>query len=952
MNRLTAVTRIVIGLFLSSSLGVLGCEPLDEEELGVNADVAVSGVLDPENTPPSLAEFDLDAPLEDEQGPGLSLPAQSLPGSTNTSAASNTSTQLPGASSSSQTAPSDRDLALRWAPILVQKFKDSRDYLATMNYDNDWNLRNNWDNLKRYTKRGASYYFVTTSSSHWFIYYGYYFPRDYDLIDSHENDMEHVLLVVHRPARGEPLHGTLDVLMTFPHGKMKKYGTPTSGFGGFGAGITMWRDPSGIERPVLRQACCGHGIESYNNDLDILELGLGRITYYPSQLPVSKIAQPRVVDRKPTTGDYALVDIFEPDGLWSHQLANDPNVFASYGNFAGDDSGECGEFNLLGTVHCSCNGANAPWNEGDGSIALDPISLVREQFAVPATFSDTYVKNPFWPDSVNYVEIFEHPAFRGRSARILTMPFYELDLGCRPCESGSNCSCPAFAPLEDNMISSIRVKNGYEAVLFTESDHSGPSFVVRSAVSNLYTFNDKVSAMIVRRASGQPIVTAYEADEYRSVYSMFFSPGRYDMNQLGTVGNDAMSSIRVSDGYEVVLYPDPGFRGAGFVVRGQSISLGRYNDVVSSLEIRQVTPTEPLVTVFEDHGLRGVYKSYYSTGSTQDFGLVGNDAITSIAVKDGYEAVLYEDGNLSGASIPVRGTVMNLEYYGFNDTVTGIRIQAARTPLAIAYEHPDHSGRYKELYALGATENLDPVGNDAMSSIIIKDGYEAVLYENINDSGASLPVRGSVPDLGYYRFDDTVTGILLQSARKPIATVFENADYSGRYKEFYTSGSTENLDPMGNDAMTSIVVTDGYEAVLYENGGYSGASIPVRGSVANLGYYRFNDTATGIRIQGARTPLAIVYEHPNYSGRYKELYSLGAPANLDPVGTDAISSVRVAQGHRLTLFDRRGYFAPFHLCWDTPDLMNFNDRAGSLSLARWYEESCSDSDGHVDTGNL
>src|SRR5215510_13614045 len=100
--------------------------------------------------------------------------------------------------------PTDAALALHWAPVHYQDTDSSdydADYLSTVDFDGDWDAKNNWehqdDNLARLT--GAVYYSVVETSTHWHLVYGFYHPRDWeDFPDpfglfTHENDMEGVL---------------------------------------------------------------------------------------------------------------------------------------------------------------------------------------------------------------------------------------------------------------------------------------------------------------------------------------------------------------------------------------------------------------------------------------------------------------------------------------------------------------------------------------------------------------------------------------------------------------------------------------------------------------------------------------------------------------------------------------------------------------------------------------
>src|SRR5262245_7443102 len=128
-------------------------------------------------------------------------------------------------------AVSDFDLALRWAPVHYQDSDSSdydADYLSTVDFDADWNARNNWesqdDSVARLT--GAVYYSVVETDTHWFLIYAFYHARDWsDVPDpfglwTHENDMEGALLTVRRDGS---TFGVLEAVVTVAHGNFYSY---------------------------------------------------------------------------------------------------------------------------------------------------------------------------------------------------------------------------------------------------------------------------------------------------------------------------------------------------------------------------------------------------------------------------------------------------------------------------------------------------------------------------------------------------------------------------------------------------------------------------------------------------------------------------------------------------------------------------------------------------------
>jgi len=75
-------------------------------------------------------------------------------------------------------------LALRWAPVHVQyvnkKGKDGlagrADYITAVDFDGDWDMNNNWDNLSNesHQLKAHVYYSIVQTSTHWFINYAFF----------------------------------------------------------------------------------------------------------------------------------------------------------------------------------------------------------------------------------------------------------------------------------------------------------------------------------------------------------------------------------------------------------------------------------------------------------------------------------------------------------------------------------------------------------------------------------------------------------------------------------------------------------------------------------------------------------------------------------------------------------------------------------------------------------
>ena len=297
--------------------------------------------------------------------------------------------------------PEDRaDLALRWAPIHYQDVDrtgshalgGAADYIARYDFDGNLDGRDNWDNAgnSSYPLAAHAYFSVVETSSHWFIVYMFFHPRDWSdswLDAEHENDSEGVLVAV---ARDGSVFGELKSAVTVAHRDFFSY-LPADGDwdeGGEDADGTLSMESwDGDLHPVTAQEAKGHGLKA-RPYYDIEGDG---VSYYPSLTTAEVPSGPN--DRGVR---YRLVDIFASGGLWANR--NRSSLFSGFGTFGGNSSGGCG----AGPTACDTNAANAPWGwddhndaPGRGAMASDPAGLVTEYFTIPEEVSFDYTFNPY-----------------------------------------------------------------------------------------------------------------------------------------------------------------------------------------------------------------------------------------------------------------------------------------------------------------------------------------------------------------------------------------------------------------------------------------------------------------------------------------------------------------------------------------------------------------------------
>lgn len=123
-----------------------------------------------------------------------------------------------------------RKLAEYWAPYIAQEtwWQPKADIPTRFDFDGDWNGENNWENMDAGSSQAYVYYAAVETSTHWFLHYNFFHPRDYSdnciAGTCHENDNEGIILTV-RKEGGE--FGVLELMETLAHNNVYSYTNDT-----------------------------------------------------------------------------------------------------------------------------------------------------------------------------------------------------------------------------------------------------------------------------------------------------------------------------------------------------------------------------------------------------------------------------------------------------------------------------------------------------------------------------------------------------------------------------------------------------------------------------------------------------------------------------------------------------------------------------------------------------
>lgn len=278
-------------------------------------------------------------------------------------------------------------LASHWAPIHYQSIRKTdgifnknslggkSDSLSNIDFDNDWVATNNWKNLSDHSITPTLYYYVATTSTHYYITYGYFHPRDWTRLNlfhfaQHENDLEGVMLVIEK---NQTTFGKLILGYSIFHLSIKRYiyDPEISGIRHpkrFGIGSTEEN-----HHPISYQQPRGHGIK-----LDD--------AFFKSNRPYCRYIPEEVKSTTLQDQTYQLINFTASGELFSRRNNSD-------------------FFNPDETIRGSHGeGANPPWLWTDFKdqkkhphlrLFIDPANYVLMDYETEKPFDVNYTHHPF-----------------------------------------------------------------------------------------------------------------------------------------------------------------------------------------------------------------------------------------------------------------------------------------------------------------------------------------------------------------------------------------------------------------------------------------------------------------------------------------------------------------------------------------------------------------------------
>ena len=244
----------------------------------------------------------------------------------------------------------------------------------------------------------------------------------------------------------------------------------------------------------------------------------------------------------------------------------------------------------------------------------------------------------------------------------------------------------------NDTVSSVQVEPGCRLELFEHPNYGGNSAVLTGDVPDMRRTllgNDRASSMRLDCDRGgwgggygdygRGGVTLYAGGDYSGRSETFY--GDVDRLAETSVGNDTVSSVRVSPGCEVELFEHPGYGGHATVLSDdvpdmRRTSLG--NDRASSLRLycrRSGRYDDRGVTVYRGGNFTGGSETFYHDVRDLSRTAVGNDEASSVRVPPGCRAILYRHSDFRGESTVLTRDVENLRLTEVgNDALSSIEV--------------------------------------------------------------------------------------------------------------------------------------------------------------------------------------------------------------------------------------------------------------------------------------
>jgi len=362
------------------------------------------------------------------------------------------------------------------------------------------------------------------------------------------------------------------------------------------------------------------------------------------------------------------------------------------------------------------------------------------------------------------------------------------------------------------------------------------------------------------------IVTAYNDCNYGG-FSGGFPVGDYNLAKMKALGinDDAISSLRITQGFQAILYQDDNFGGASTVINSDNTCLNTtWNDKVTSM---RVIP----------NGITNLAGTYYlqNRNSNLNLDVVGGTGATQ-------DGARMQQWNVAGTT----NQLFKFEHLG--DGAYKVTAVHSGKVLDIDGIKKD-DGAYAQQwgYAGSFNQQFIVVGTDLPGCYKLIAKHSGKVVEV---AGASTALEANVQQwtnnnqtCGQWKFVAPI------NPSTGLVTTYDDCNYTG------FSGGLEigdynlaRLKSLGinDDAISSLRITQGYQAILFQDDNFTGGSTVINSDNTCLNT-TWNNKVTSIRVTANGLT--------NVAGNYF-LQNRNSGLNMDVFGISTADGANIAQG--------------------------------------------------------
>ncbi len=184
-------------------------------------------------------------------------------------------------------------------------------------------------------------------------------------------------------------------------------------------------------------------------------------------------------------------------------------------------------------------------------------------------------------------------------------------------------------------------------------------------------------------------------------------------------------------------------------------------------------------------------------------------------------------------------------------------------------------------------------------------------------------------------------------------TLYKDSNYTGTSQTLTVGRYDYTLLTIGNDQLSSMQVPSGCKVTLYQNGAFSGATQTLTKDWAGSASDPWNDITSGVEVMESTTitsttPIncagsgVTIYNSSLYGGKHKSFSNGKYDVTQLGLGDNAISSVKVATGCRVILYQNSGFSGATKVLtgnWDGSSTDPWNDQTSSIEVRNYATET-------------